>query len=167
MCSPLIAELNLICREAYIIGKVCNFAWQICKVMKIKGIVVTGKALGRKLGFPTANIEVSEEVATPNGVYAVRACIDGNIYRGMANLGVRPSVSGDQHRFLEANIFDFQGDLYGKAIEVELLNYIRPEEKFGSVEQLREAIAIDRIQIEQYFADTQEGLTATRDLTQK
>lgn len=120
--------------------------------MKIKGTVVGGRALGRELGFPTANIRIEEGVQADNGVYAVRVCVEGGVYDGMANLGTRPSVDGGSQRFLEANIFGFEGDLYGREIEVELVKYMRAEVRFPSLDELKAAIAKDRENILAYFS---------------
>lgn len=111
-----------------------------------------GKKLGRRLGFPTANIAVGDTPGIADGVYAVRATTDGRTFYGMANLGRRPSVeSADAPRLLEVNLFDFEGDLYGKTLEVELLAFIRPERRFASVEELRQAVEHDRGVIEEYL----------------
>ncbi len=109
----------------------------------IEGIVIGGNQLGRKLGFPTANIALSEEFAVENGVYASKAYVDGREYAAMTNVGVRPSVDGSK-RLLETHLFDFDGVLYGLTLRVELLEKIREEQKFSSVEELRAQIAKDK-----------------------
>lgn len=121
----------------------------------IKGTVIQGKKLGRRLGFPTANIAVGDTPCISDGVYAVRTTIDGKTFCGMANLGSRPSVENtDTQRLLEVSLFDFEGDLYGKTLEVELLAFIRPERRFASIEELQRAVEHDRGVIEEYFKET-------------
>lgn len=118
----------------------------------IKGTVIRGKALGRRLGFPTANIVVEDTPAVADGVYAVRVTAAGRTFCGMANLGRRPSIeNADTRRLLEVSLFGFDGDLYGRTLEVKLLRFIRPERRFGSLEELRKAVGHDRGVIEEYF----------------
>lgn len=109
--------------------------------MKIHGIVIKGQQLGRKLGFPTANID-AEGLQIANGVYASTVEINEHLYRAMSNVGIRPSVDG-KRRLLETYIFDFDGDLYGTCLEVELGAKIRDEQKFASVDELKERLYID------------------------
>ena len=98
------------------------------------------------MGFPTANIEVDAALEVRDGVYASRAEVDGRMYDAMSNLGCKPTVDG-RRRLLETNLFDFDGDLYGRRLRVELLRFIRPERRFGSVEELFRQIEDDRREI--------------------
>lgn len=107
----------------------------------VEGIVIHGEQLGRRLGFPTANI-AAESVEAEDGVYASEVELDGVIYRAMSNLGRRPSVGGAS-RLLESYLFDFDGDIYGKVIRVRLINRIRGEKRCGSIEELRQLIESD------------------------
>ena len=118
---------------------------------KITGIVVHGKKLGSKLGFPTANLALEDTDQHPDGVYAVRVTAEGKTYGGVANIGTRPTVTADKKRFLEAYLFDFTGNLYGKTIAVELLACLRPELKFASVEALRKQIETDKTEAERFL----------------
>lgn len=120
---------------------------------KISGIVVGGNRIGRTLGFPTANIACDTETDIERGVYAVRVDVgDGKRYEGIANFGVRPSVDGGRTKdVLEVNIFGYDGELYGQRVDVEFLEFIRPEKKFGSLEELKTAIGNDRLEVEKYF----------------
>jgi len=122
----------------------------------LSGEVTGGNKLGRRLGFPTANLTVDESFPAANGVYAARVTFGGKNYEAMANLGYKPSVSSNSKRVLEANLFGFEGDLYGRRIEIELLNFIRPEMRFDSFDALREAIACDRDVIEGVFRKRQK-----------
>ncbi len=106
----------------------------------ISGMVVSGQGLGRKLGAPTANLYVDSSVLLPKqGVYACKTQIDGKIYPAVTNIGTRPTVSG-QDPTVEAYILDFDGDLYGEYLTLELLAYLRPEKKFDSLAELQAEI---------------------------
>ena len=109
----------------------------------VLGRVVPGRSMGHKLGFPTANLEVSGLQLPPDGVYAVGVRVGDKAFRGIANLGIRPTLTTDHQRVLEVHLFEFDGDLYGMEIEVEFLSFIRPEKKFGSIDELRDQIARD------------------------
>ncbi|KEI72860.1 bifunctional riboflavin kinase/FAD synthetase [Endozoicomonas elysicola] len=106
------------------------------------GRVVKGQQLGRTLGFPTANIRVCRRRLPLQGVFAVRTLVDGHRFNAVANLGIRPSVSGVKP-LLEVHMLDFKGDLYDRTLRVEFVEKIRDEQKFESLEALRAAIAND------------------------
>jgi len=109
----------------------------------VLGTVMQGDGLGRKLGFPTANLAAHNEQFPPDGVYAVRVHSGGVTIPGVANIGSRPTVKTAGERLLEVHLFDFAGDLYGQDIEAEFLRFLRPEKHFPSVDALREQIARD------------------------
>jgi len=106
---------------------------------EVSGTVIEGKKLGRKLGFPTANIRLGDQQLPRDGVWAVD--VDGHP-KGVANLGTRPTVGGGE-RLLEVHLLDFAGDLYGKRLRVRFSRFLREERKFGSVDELREQIRLD------------------------
>lgn len=108
----------------------------------IIGKVIKGKQLGRVLGFPTANIEISDDICLKNGVYVSLAKIDGKQYPGVSSVGKNPTV-GDAKRMFETHIFNFNEDIYGKEINVELLHFIRGEVKFNSIVELKNRVFID------------------------
>ncbi len=112
----------------------------------ITGEVIYGDKLGRKIGFPTANIKpVSEYKLIPqNGVYLIKSEINGKNYFGMMNIGVRPTVTEGQKLTLEVNFLDFDGDLYGQSLKIKFLDFIRREKKFSSVEELKKQIEKDK-----------------------
>ncbi len=112
--------------------------------MIIKGVVTKGRALGRKLGFPTANIvlEGSASVQIENGVYRSRVCVGGVWYKAVSNVGVKPTV-GSFERGVESHIIDFAGDIYGVTIEVELIEKLRDEAHFESLEALQAQVLKD------------------------
>lgn len=102
----------------------------------IAGTVVAGRQLGRTLGVPTANICLAEELICPKlGVYATQAVVNGVVYPAVTNIGSRPTVGGHQVR-AESWLLDFDGDLYGKEMQLRFAAYLRPEEKFPSLEDL-------------------------------
>lgn len=110
--------------------------------MRVRGVVVEGRKLGRKLGFPTANIFIPEGEALDNGVYVSRVEIEGREYRSISNVGHNPTVGGASRR-MESYILDFEGDLYGRTLEFELIERIREERLFESVEALRQQVNLD------------------------
>jgi riboflavin kinase/FMN adenylyltransferase len=113
---------------------------------EIEGRVEHGDALGRELGYPTANVALGEYLLPAQGIYAVQAGIDegrGTVWRdGVASLGTRPTVGGTKVQF-EAHLFDFAGDLYGRHLRVALIDYLRPEKKFDGLQALTAQIAED------------------------
>ena len=110
--------------------------------MVIKGVVIHGAQLGRKMGFPTANIDTRAIEGIENGVYLSEVDIQGKVYKAMSNIGFRPSVDG-RTRLLETHIFDFEGDLYGETIAVNLIKKIRDEQRFASLEELQQQLRLD------------------------
>ena len=109
----------------------------------LKGRVVEGQKIGRQIGFPTANLEVDPLKLIPsNGVYVVDVEVEGVEYRGVLNIGTRPTVSSDQ-RTIEVHIINFTGNLYGKEIELKFLRFLRHEQRFSSLDDLREQIRKD------------------------
>lgn len=110
----------------------------------IKGTVIHGDALGRTIGFPTANIHVASGMLVPAfGVYAARVSVGDDEIPAVVNVGVRPTVTSASELRIEAHLIDWVGDLYGRAIRVDFIERIRGERKFSSLEALREAIADD------------------------
>ena len=110
----------------------------------VLGTVTEGDQLGRRLGFPTANLSAHNEQFPPDGVYAVDAAVRNKNYSGVANIGVRPTVY-DQNgrRLLEVHLFDFDGNIYGEDIEVSFRKLIRREMKFAGLDELKAQIARD------------------------
>ena len=109
------------------------------------GEVVKGKQLGRTIGFPTANIQIKEsyKLIPKNGVYIVKSNYDGNTIFGMMNIGNRPTVNGE-NQTIEVNFFDFYEDIYNKIISIEILDFIREEQKFDSLDSLKSQLNKDQ-----------------------
>ncbi len=111
------------------------------------GRVVRGDQRGRTLGFPTANMQVDEDLLVPkNGVYAVETEIDGVAYGGMMNIGMRPTFKKETARTIEAHFFDYAGDLYGRDITVKIKSKLRSEKKFRGPDEIISQLRKDKLQ---------------------
>ena len=132
-------------RQAVEAGDLADAARLLGRDFTILGTVVEGMHLGRKLGFPTANLSAHNEQFPPNGVYAVDVLRNGDaVRRGVANIGVRPTIAeAGGGRLLEVHIFDFDETIYGADLEIVFRRFLRPEQKFPSLAALREQIARD------------------------
>ncbi|HTF03005.1 MAG TPA: bifunctional riboflavin kinase/FAD synthetase [Bacteroidia bacterium] len=115
----------------------------------LKGTVVKGQQLGRKLGYPTANIISTDayKLVPGNGVYAVYVMSAGKRFGGMMNIGVRPTIDGT-HRTAEVNIFDFDADIYGETIEVQFVKWVRGEQKFDGLDKRKQQLAADKTTVQ-------------------
>ena len=113
----------------------------------VTGTVIKGKQLGRTIGYPTANIfvEDTDKLIPKIGVYAVNVVLNGTTYKGMLNVGVNPTTDTDNKIKIEVNIFDFDKDIYGETLKVEFVKWIRNEEKFANLDELKQALANDKI----------------------
>lgn len=130
-------------REKLAAGELSDVRELLGHPYMLSGKVAHGQKLGRTIGFPTANIALKRKVVPVNGVFAVKLSWQGSIqYQGVANIGVRPTVQG-QICQLEVHIFDFSGDLYGKQVDVELVEKIRDERRFESLDALKKQILND------------------------
>ena len=117
----------------------------------LTGTVVTGRRLGRSLGFPTANIELPQGVIVPrHGVYACRAYVGEKSYLAVCNVGNRPTVQGHQVR-TETWLLDFDGDLYGQSVSLEFMYFLRPEQRFESLDALKKAVLCDAENTRKFF----------------
>ena len=131
-------------RQAIEQGDFTKAADMLDREYTILGTVTRGDSLGKKIGFPTANLSAHSEQFPPNGVYAAEARIGNALCRGVINLGVRPTVSGGKsERVLEIHLFDFDRDIYGQDVEVRFLKFLRPEKQFENVDALVEQIRRD------------------------
>ncbi len=113
------------------------------RFFSLHGRVIRGEGRGATLGFPTANMDISPQQAlTTDGIYATRAYINGKVYKSVTNIGTRPTFNGG-NRTVEVFIIDFKGDLYGKDLRIDIIERVRDEIKFGSVEELKKQMAED------------------------
>jgi len=111
----------------------------------IVGTVVKGNQLGRTMQMPTVNVVPSQQkLLPPKGVYATITTIDGVDWKGITNIGYKPTVSNNQVIGVETHLFDFSRDIYGKEIKTKFISYMRPEKKFGGVDELTEQLRVDR-----------------------
>lgn len=132
-------------REYLLSGRLKEANQLLGRCYALTGIVVHGEARGRTIGFPTANLDVGGSFVIPaNGVYAIRAHVGGRAYGGVMNIGVKPTFHDQLPKpSLEAHLFEFDSSIYGEELTVELVDYIRPERKFGSIDELIAQIKAD------------------------
>ncbi|MGL5981004.1 MAG: riboflavin biosynthesis protein RibF [Phocaeicola sp.] len=119
----------------------------------LSGLVVSGFKMGSKIGFPTANLsETGEHKLIPaSGVYAVRVWLNAVCYVGMMNIGIRPTLDNGIHQSLEVHLLDFSDNLYGHTLQVEFVSYLRAEQKFESIEALKDQLVKDREVVRKMF----------------
>ena len=130
-------------RSALLTGDLTKANALLGRPYSLHSMVIDGQHLGRKLGFPTINqIFPKGKLILKNGVYVTRALFGKTSRYGITNVGLRPTVDG--HTLCaETNIFDFEGDLYGKTVTIEFLQFIRPEKKFSSIDELSAQVGLD------------------------
>ena len=149
-------------REHLAAGRVTDAARLLGRRFSLSGLVVRGDGLGRKLGWPTANLRLHDEKCLPSlGIYAVWARVDGagDWLPGAMSVGVRPTFGG-QAVTLEVHLIDWDGDLYGREVEVQFVDWLRAELKFDGPEALIEAIQADVMQARQRLASAPAHGTA-------
>lgn len=138
-------------REAIRAGNLDDASQMLGRPYAISGQVVGGDKLGRRLGFPTANLDATGLVLPPHGVYAAVTRHEGRLYRAALNIGVRPTVAGGRQLRVEAHLLDFAGELYGRELEIEVGGKLRDEIKFASPEELKGQIALDIAAVKKQF----------------
>lgn len=139
-------------RSALADGDMKTYRDMCGRYFSVKSAVIHGKRLGSRMSFPTINQPLDSSVLAPRfGVYASLTHVAGCVYYSVTNVGTKPTVSTDSTVLAETNIFDFDGDLYEKEVRVELIEFLRPEQKFASTEELRNAIAADRKVASEFF----------------
>lgn len=110
----------------------------------VQGIVQKGNQLGRTIGFPTVNLVAEEEkLLPPNGVYKTEVIVDGRIFEAITNVGCKPTVTDNEQIFIESYLYNFRENIYGKRIEVHFLEFMRQEQKFDSIEELKKQLQKD------------------------
>jgi riboflavin kinase/FMN adenylyltransferase len=118
----------------------------------LAGTVVKGDQLGRKLGFPTANLDVAGLLVPPSGVYAAHALVQGQIHRAVLNIGIRPTIRDAMPQLrVEAHLPGFNGELYGQELELSFVGKLRDEQKFPTLADLKRQIAQDIADAERLF----------------
>lgn len=137
-------------REALLDGDPELASSYLGRPYSLSGTVVHGVKRGRLIGFPTANIEVQyqgeniHKLIPKMGVYAIKAFAEGMHLNGMLNIGYNPTVSDEKIKRIEAHLFDYEGDLYGKKMSIEFIARLRDEQKFGSLEALVQQLKADK-----------------------
>ena len=142
-------------RNALAVGNVKSANRLLGYTYSVTAEVIVGNKIGRTMGFPTANLELPQEyMIIKGGVYACLVDYDGKTYKAMANIGHRPTIGdrGENQPIIEVNLFDFDGDLYGKHIRVHFIDRIRDEEKYGSLDALKAQLGQDREKAKQILA---------------
>lgn len=145
-------------------GRPAQAARVLGRVWEVEGHVLPGDRRGRTIGFPTANLDLEGYLLPRFGVYAVRAAVDradggADWHDGVANLGLRPTV-GDGKILLETHLFDFSGDIYGRLMRVQLIDFIRPERRFDGLPALQAQIGEDgRVARERLAAAGERGIS--------
>jgi riboflavin kinase/FMN adenylyltransferase len=135
-------------RKAVMNGRLDEAKSMLGRFYQIRGTVVHGRNRGNKIGFPTANLELIDELCPKTGVYAVIPEIDGIKYKGVANIGYSPTF--DDHKFtVEVHFIDFREDLYGRKIKVNFIQRLRGEKKFSGIEELSQQISKDVLQAQE------------------
>lgn len=132
-------------RNTILAGEIKKTNQYLGRPFSLSGSIVKGDKIGRKMGYPTANLEIKEKdkLRPNNGVYLVQSHLNNKTCFGMMNIGKRPTVSGKKIQ-IEIYFFDFEGDLYGNKLKIELLEKIRDEQKYESLERLRNQLSIDQ-----------------------
>lgn len=147
-------------RRAVEVGDFVTASRYLGREYTILGTVTAGAKLGRTIGCPTANLAAHNEQFPPNGVYAVEIARGSETLRGVANIGVRPTIANASgERVFEVHILDFAGDLYGENLEVSFRKFLRPEQKFASLDDLKAQIARDATAAREYLAE--QGIQRT------
>ena len=145
-------------RKLLLEGKMAEADKMMGHPYELSDVVQHGHRLGTKMGTPTVNMRIDRDMLVPkHGVYATKVYLDdGSTYPGVTNIGVRPTVSGSGAVTVETFILDFDGDLYEKNVRVEFFKFLRPEQKFEKVEQLRDQINRDAECSRAYFEQTKQ-----------
>ena len=134
-------------REALLDGEVDQATRLLGRPYAVKGLVVHGDKKGRSLGYPTANLWIPEKykLIPADGSYATKVNIEGKMYGSMTNIGIRPTIDGAVHK-IETNIFNFDGQLYGKNLKLQFIMRLRDEMRFSGVHELKTQLARDKIE---------------------
>ena len=119
----------------------------------LSGIVVRGKALGRTVGMPTANLRIIDGTMPENGVYATRICIGDSAYVSVTNIGRRPTVDDESYITVESHIIDFDREIYGEQAVLEVHKFLRPIQKFASLKEVKKQVQKDVEMAKIYFQE--------------
>jgi riboflavin kinase/FMN adenylyltransferase len=136
-------------RKAIMQGQIATATEMLGRTYGFEAVVVHGNKIGRTIGYPTANLQPTYgDILVPGiGIYAVKVQHKDRVYKGMMSIGKRPTVTDDNIVTIEVNILDFNEDIYGEKLYVEFIAYVRGEEKFSGLEELKARIAQDELEI--------------------
>jgi riboflavin kinase/FMN adenylyltransferase len=141
-------------RDSLVNGHIHHVEELLSRPFHFEGVVIKGEGRGKKIGYPTANIQVSSDVIVPQkGVYITRTKYNHMTYNSITNIGNNPTFKDTDHLHVETNIFDFESDIYGESLDVEFLHKIREEKKFPTVNDLIAQIKADVLFAKNYFLD--------------
>ena len=158
LCKPLSVEVEIqpkfefngkvvsssLIRDRIINGKMDEVEELLARPFHLEGVVIKGEGRGKKIGFPTANIQVSPDLIVPHrGVYVTRTKYNGMTYNSITNIGHNPTFKETHHLHIETNLFDFDIDIYGENLDIEFLHKVREEKKFPTVNDLIAQIKAD------------------------
>lgn len=140
-------------RESLLLGNIQWANQALGYFYTLSGNVIQGKGIGRMINFPTANLQVDSKKLIPKkGVYAVKINYLNNMYLGMLNIGINPTIEKKNKKIkIEVHIFDFFENIYGKKIDILMIRIIREEKKFDSIQELKKQISIDKINVQKFF----------------
>lgn len=130
-------------RQAILKGELFYINQLLGRPYSIYGKVIKGLGKGKVIGFATANIDLTHLVLPPFGVYAIRACVNNKYFKGIANIGIAPTIRNSKEPFLEVHLFNYEEDLYNSYMNVEFVSQLRNEIKFNSIEELTKQIDLD------------------------
>lgn len=158
LCLPLQVEVEIqpkyqfhdkvvsssLIRDCLLTGLISEVEQLLARPFHLEGVVIKGEGRGKKIGFPTANIQVSPDLLVPQrGVYVTRTVYNGMTYNSITNIGFNPTFKDTQQIHIETNLFDFDIDIYGESLEIEFLSKVRDEKKFPTVNDLISQIKKD------------------------
>lgn len=142
-------------RTDLLTGKIAEANEMLGRPFSFKATVIHGEKLGRKIGFPTANLKLNDsDILLPKpAIYAVLVKVNSEAYKGMMSIGYRPTVTDENRLTLEVNILDFSEDIYGQTIEVDFIAYIRDEEKYDNLDLLIQQLKKDEMETRRILKD--------------
>lgn len=167
LCKPLNVEVEIqpkfefqnkvvsssLIRDRIITGKIDEVEELLARPFHLEGVVVKGEGRGKKIGFPTANIQVSPDLIVPQrGVYVTRTIYNGMTYNSITNIGYNPTFKDTHQTHIETNMFDFDTDIYGENLDIEFLHKVRDEKKFPTVNDLIAQIKADVVFAKEFLS---------------
>lgn len=169
LCDPIYVEVEIqpkfevdgkvvsssLVREKLSLGKMDEVSKLLVRPFHLEGVVVKGEGRGKKIGFPTANIQISPDLIVPGkGVYVTRTLYKRMVYNSVTNVGHNPTFKDTEQIHIETNLFDFENDIYGEKLEIEFLQKVRDERKFPTVNDLISQIKQDVEFAKSYLSKT-------------